>query len=82
MDRDPSRAARIMLTFDPEGLSLAQREGEVCVVCHRRWPRPRVRVGRLPDRATVLACHECAEVIDPAPAARVADLRLLPAGIP
>ncbi|SDQ99055.1 hypothetical protein [Thermostaphylospora chromogena] len=82
MNRDPSRAARIMLTFDPEGLSPAQREGEVCVICHRRWPRPRVRVGRLPDSATVLACHECAEVIAPAPAAGVAGLRLVPAGIP
>lgn len=61
---------RVVVTFDPEGLSPAQRAGEVCVVCHKRWPRPRVRVGRLPDSAPVLACHECAEVIRPSAAMR------------
>ncbi|MFC4050964.1 hypothetical protein ACFOY4_14840 [Actinomadura syzygii] len=52
-------------TMDPRGLSTAQRFGEACVVCRRKWPRPRVRVGRLPDSTGVFACEECA----PAPPA-------------
>ncbi|GAA5054728.1 Fe-S-cluster-containing hydrogenase component 2 [Thermocatellispora tengchongensis] len=65
MNWDPSGAARIVLTFDPEGLTWAQRDGEACVVCHKKWPRPRIRVGRLPDSATVLACPDCAEALCP-----------------
>ncbi|GII89784.1 hypothetical protein [Sinosporangium siamense] len=53
-----------MLTFDPGHLTSAQRDGDACVVCHKKWPRPRVRVGRLPSSAYVLACHECAETLD------------------
>ncbi|QYC39477.1 hypothetical protein Nocox_09285 [Nonomuraea coxensis DSM 45129] len=60
-----------MLTFDPEGLSWAQREGDACVVCHKRWPRPRARVGRLPEGSAVLACADCAEALMPAPLATV-----------
>ncbi|MEV1172995.1 hypothetical protein [Nonomuraea sp. NPDC049784] len=60
-----------MLTFDPEGLTLAQRDGDACVVCQKRWPRPRVRVGRLPDNSAVLACGDCAEALVPAPKATV-----------
>jgi Fe-S-cluster-containing hydrogenase component 2 len=60
-----------MLTFDPDGLTGAQRDGEACVVCHKRWPRPRVRVGKLPDNSSVLACTECAEALLPAPMATV-----------
>ncbi|MER6513186.1 hypothetical protein AB0C33_42185 [Nonomuraea sp. NPDC048881] len=60
-----------MLTFDPEGLTPAQRDGDACVVCHKRWPRPRVRVGKLPDNSSVLACTECAEALLPAPMATV-----------
>ncbi|TYK48282.1 hypothetical protein [Actinomadura decatromicini] len=52
-------------TMDPRGLSMAQRLGEACVVCRGKWPRPRVRVGRLPDSTAVFACDECA----PAPPA-------------
>ena len=43
MSSDP--AARLMVTFDPEGLTLTQRDGDACVVCHKKWPRPRVRAG-------------------------------------
>ncbi|TDC93621.1 hypothetical protein E1292_40680 [Nonomuraea deserti] len=64
-------AARSMVTFDPEGLTWAQRDGDACVVCHKRWPRPRMRVGRLPDDSPVLACGDCAEALLPAPAATV-----------
>jgi hypothetical protein len=60
-----------MLTFDPEGLTWAQREGDACVVGHQRWPRPRVRVGRLPDDSSVLACGDCAEALLPAPKSTV-----------
>ncbi|MBB5080653.1 hypothetical protein ACIBHY_44410 [Nonomuraea sp. NPDC050547] len=64
-----------MLTFDPDGLSWAQRDGDACVVCHKRWPRPRVRVGRFPDDTAVLACHDCAEALRPAPLATVVAFR-------
>ena len=46
-------------TFDPDSLTAAQRDGHGCVVCHKRWPRPRIRVGRLPDGAGVFACDGC-----------------------
>ncbi len=52
-------------TLDPRALTTAQRRGEECVACRKRWPRPRVRVGRLPDSSGVFACEECA----PAPPA-------------
>ncbi|GAB1824488.1 hypothetical protein HerbRD11066_76520 [Herbidospora sp. RD11066] len=54
-----------MLTFDPAGLTSVQRDGDACVVCHKKWPRPRVRVGRLPDDTTVHACDECTEALLP-----------------
>nr|WP_283134266.1 hypothetical protein [Rhizohabitans arisaemae] len=54
-----------MLTFDPDGLTSAQRDGEACVVCLKRWPRPRVRVGQLRDNHPVYACGECADLLEP-----------------
>nr|WP_093168105.1 hypothetical protein [Sinosporangium album] len=63
MNFDPTETARIMLTFDPVPLSWAQRDGDACVVCHKKWPRPRVRVGRLPDSAVVFACPDCADAL-------------------
>jgi hypothetical protein len=60
-----------MLTFDPEGLSWAQREGDACVVCQKRWPRPRAHVGRFPDDSAVRACVDCADALMPAPLATV-----------
>lgn len=51
--------ARSGPTFDPDGLTAAQRDGESCVVCHKKWPRPRARVGRLPDDSLVFACDDC-----------------------
>nr|WP_121435326.1 hypothetical protein [Actinomadura pelletieri] len=56
-------------TVDPGGLSPAQRLGDACVVCRKRWPRPRVRVGRLPDSTGVFACDDCAPT-PPVPRAR------------
>ncbi|GLW08406.1 hypothetical protein Misp01_35360 [Microtetraspora sp. NBRC 13810] len=67
MSWDPTEKARIMLTFDPEGLTGAQRDGDACVVCHKKWPRPRIRVGTLPNRARVFACPDCAEALCPSP---------------
>lgn len=55
--------------IDPRGLSTAQQQGDACVVCRKRWPRPRVRVGRLPDSSGVFACAECAPA-PPVPRAR------------
>lgn len=51
--------ARSGPTFDPDGLTAAQRYGEACVVCHKKWPRPRAHVGRLPDDSRVFACDDC-----------------------
>jgi hypothetical protein len=51
--------ARSGPTFDPDGLTAAQRDGEACVVCHKKWPRPRAHVGRLPDDSRVFACDDC-----------------------
>ncbi|MFC4059271.1 hypothetical protein ACFOWE_13270 [Planomonospora corallina] len=69
----PTAAARLM-TFDPEGLTPAQCEGDACVACHKRWPRPRIRIGRLPNDAILFACPECAEALLPQPAADVRPL--------
>lgn len=51
------------LTFDPGALSAAQRDGDACVVCHKKWPRPRVRVGSLPGGPGVFACADCAPAL-------------------
>ena len=69
MSCDPTGAARLNLTFDLEDLTGPQRDGDACVVCHKKWPRPRIRVGRLPDDAPVMACEECAKALLPAPPA-------------
>ncbi|RCG32438.1 hypothetical protein DQ384_02725 [Sphaerisporangium album] len=66
MSRDPTATARLNLTFDPEDLTGPQRDGDACVVCHKKWPRPRVRVGRLPGGAPVMACEDCAKALLPA----------------
>ncbi|MFC0041181.1 hypothetical protein [Actinomadura rayongensis] len=49
--------------FDPAGLDAAQRHGDACVVCRKRWPRPRVRVGHVPGGGGVFACDECATML-------------------
>ncbi|WP_019634876.1 hypothetical protein [Actinomadura atramentaria] len=55
--------------FDPSVLDAAQRHGDACVVCRKRWPRPRVRVGHVPGGGGVFACAECAALLPvPAPA--------------
>ncbi|GAA4075044.1 hypothetical protein GCM10022214_35160 [Actinomadura miaoliensis] len=61
------------VTFDPGALTAAQRDGDACVVCHKKWPRPRVRVGRLPEGQGVFACDECAPAIRPVPRPRRGD---------
>ncbi|MEV5413706.1 hypothetical protein AB0K60_33370 [Thermopolyspora sp. NPDC052614] len=62
-----ARSRAPLVTFDPQELTLAQRDGDACVVCHRRWPRPRVRAGRLPDDTIIHACADCAEALAPLP---------------
>jgi hypothetical protein len=71
MGWNPNGAERLMLTFDLTGLTPVQRDGDACVVCHKKWPRPRVKVGRLPDNAPVHACDDCAEALLPAPEGKV-----------
>jgi|SRR5437868_2878914 len=48
------------LMVDPHALTDAQRMGDACIVCRKKWPRPRIRVGRLPDSSGVFACDDCA----------------------
>lgn len=71
MNWSPTETVDDTVIFDPEELSPAQSFGDACVVCHKKWPRPRVRVGRLPDRSPVMACADCAEALFPAPLAKV-----------
>lgn len=54
------------LVWDPAELTVAQRAGDACVSCRKRWPRPRCRVGVLPDRDPVYACRTCVALIRPA----------------
>ncbi|SEG62552.1 hypothetical protein SAMN04489712_107304 [Thermomonospora echinospora] len=62
-----SRTGELM--FDPGALSAVQRDGDACVVCHKRWPRPRVRAGCLPNGSGVFACDDCAPALpSPRPA--------------
>lgn len=51
------------LVFDPDVLSAAQRDGDACVACHCKWPRPRGRVGCLPNGSGVFACADCAPAL-------------------
>lgn len=60
-------------TFDPRELTSAQCYGDACVCCHKKWPRPRERVGRLPDGLQVLACDDCASAM-----VRLATVRPVP----
>lgn len=66
MGCEPWQATDPVVTFDPDGLTAAQREGNACVVCHKRWPRPRFRVGRLPDDSPVRSCGDCLDILMPA----------------
>lgn len=66
------------LVWDPERLTAAQRSGAACVVCRKRWPRPRFRVGTLgpatdaeaalfaavDSASPVLACEDCVPLLD------------------
>lgn len=47
-------------TISPEGLSRAQRNGDACAVCDKRWPRPSRRIGKFPNGRSAMACPECA----------------------
>ena len=57
--------------YDPLTLTVTQREGNACAVCHARWPRPRRVLGVLPDGNPVHGCAECAELIGVAPCSPV-----------
>lgn len=50
--------------WDAAALSGAQRAGSACVGCGKRWPRPRVPVGTIPDGTPMMACPECAALMD------------------
>ncbi|GIH98839.1 hypothetical protein Pta02_08480 [Planobispora takensis] len=71
VDWRPTRTVRTMMMFDPEGLTRAQCDGDACVACHKRWPRPRIRIGRLPNEAILFACPECADALVPEPVENV-----------
>jgi hypothetical protein len=51
------------LIISPEGLSRAQRDGDACVSCRKVFPRPTVRVGRLPSGGALYACPECVPAV-------------------
>lgn len=57
--------------IDPADLNAAQRSGAACVVCDKRWPRPRRQAGTVPGGARVNSCEECAVLLQlPAVAGR------------
>lgn len=67
-------AAVEQLVWDPEPLDDAQRTGDACVVCGKRWPRPITPVGVLgrsdtdslfdvTEPTTVYSCAECAPAV-------------------
>lgn len=58
-----ARQAMRAVVWEPAALTAAQRCGDECVACGKRWPRPRVPVGRFPDGTCVWACWECAPVL-------------------
>ncbi|MBW8481113.1 hypothetical protein [Actinomadura parmotrematis] len=60
------------VVFDTAGLSRAQRAGRACVVCGKRWPAPRLRVGRTADGAALFSCSDDAPLIARRPPARSA----------
>ncbi|WP_147341530.1 hypothetical protein [Actinomadura logoneensis] len=47
--------------FSAVGLSRAQRLGEACAGCDKRWPRPSVPLGELVDGTELYLCTDCAE---------------------
>lgn len=54
-------------TYDPTALTIVQRQGGACVVCHKKWPRPRVRAGQVPGGMAVYACDDCAPTLTEPP---------------
>jgi hypothetical protein len=57
--------AAALPVIDPADLTEAMRYGRACVGCDKRWPRPRVHVGNLPDGTPVFACGGCEVVVEP-----------------
>lgn len=51
------------IVFDAAPLTGMQRTGDACVVCFKRWPRPGVPVGQVPNGDTVRACPACAPAV-------------------
>ena len=47
-----------LTVIDPAGLGLAQRAGDACCLCGKRWPRPRVFYGSFPDGSPALVCDD------------------------
>lgn len=47
------------IVLDPAPMTGAQRAGDACVVCFKKWPRPQIPVGIIPNGDTVRACAEC-----------------------
>ncbi|MDX6738519.1 hypothetical protein [Actinocorallia sp. A-T 12471] len=46
--------------LSPDGLGRAQRRGDACASCAKRWPRPRRPLGRLDDGTVLYVCDQCA----------------------
>ncbi|ROO82753.1 hypothetical protein EDD29_0236 [Actinocorallia herbida] len=56
--------------FSADGLGRAQRSGGACASCGKRWPRPRLPIGRLVDGAVLYVCDDCTpgwEIIEDGP---------------
>ena len=58
----PSEAGQLI---DPAGLTAAQRAGEACVSCHKKWPRPTALAGHLADGQPLYRCDDCVVVTEP-----------------
>ena len=61
----PERAA-VGPLLDAAGLTAAQRAGEACVSCHKKWPRPSVPAAHLADGRVLYRCDDCILLIQPA----------------
>ncbi|MFC6885322.1 MULTISPECIES: hypothetical protein [Actinomadura] len=51
------------LVFDASGMSGAQRMGEACALCAKRYPAPRVIIGEFAAGERARACEECGPAV-------------------
>src|SRR6266542_4948985 len=65
LDAGATREAAQRRMIDPVGLTAAQRSGRACVSCRKRWPRPSVLAGHLPDGAPLYVCDDCVALVEP-----------------